>query len=424
MRAIIGLEDYLINIFWSPHMPKHSAFLCLAILAAGPARAEDIERFDSLAHDIARRAAQQAKIQSHEVFDLTTKHAGPVVFHKVELILDASKPVYEVVFFKGAEEAEVEIDAVTGKILISEPMPADLRFENPNLRPALEKSKTSLAAAIDAARKHAPGATVIRAETEMSGNSPTFLIELLKNNDFSTLRIDAEGRITPVPPLTDRNERCWTFDRDSAGKPPPGWTFGFTTPAEGKARWTVEKDPKPMSGPNVLNLDAASGPRAFNLAIADATHYGDLDLSTRLRANSGKIDQGGGLIWRCKDSDNYYICRLNPLESNFRVYHVVKEKRTQLASLDVKADSGKWYALRVKMIGDHIQCFLDGRKLLDVHDKTITAPGRVGLWTKADASSSFDNITVRKALPATSDTAPVADPGAPAKRDPDGDDDD
>jgi len=221
-----------------------------------------------------------------------------------------------------------------------------------------------------------------------------------------------------------REYRRWTFDRDPAGKPPPGWTFAHTNPAEGKARWTVEKDPGAPSAPNILTLHAASGPRAFNLAIADDTHEADVDLSVCLRANSGKEDQGGGLIWRCTDPDNYYICRINPLESNFRVYHVVKGKRTQLAGVDAKLNAGKWCVVRVKMIGDHIQCFLDGQKLLDCHDKTITAPGRVGLWTKADASSSFDNIAVRKAAPAKSDNAPVADPGAPAKRDPDGDDDD
>ncbi len=386
--------------------------------------AEDTERFDALSHDITRRAAEQSKTSARQAIDITTKQLGNVLFHKIELILDANKPVYEVVFFKDGNEAEVEIDASNGKILISEPMPNDFKNPDPNLRPALEKSKLSLAQAIEAAQQKHPGASIVRAEADASAGAPAFTIELLKDNAFSTLQVAANAEVKPAPQQTNRDERAWTFDRDPTGKPPPGWTFGYTTPAEGKARWTVEKDAKPMSGPNVLNLDAASGSHAFNLAMADGTRYDDVEFRTRLRANTGKEDQGGGLIWRCSDPNNYYICRLNPLETNFRVYHVVKGKRTQLAGVDVKAEAGKWRVIRIKMLGDHIQCFLDGQKLLDCRDKTITTPGMVGLWTKADASSSFDNIAVRKALPTKSDDVPAVAPGAPAKRDPDGDDDD
>src|SRR5262249_10493733 len=119
------------------------------------------------------------------------------------------------------------------------------------------------------------------------------------------------------------------------------------------------------------------------------------DLSVKMRANTGKEDQGGGLIWRVKDENNYYICRNNPLESNFRVYKVVNGKRTQFDSADVKTEAGQWHTMRAVMGGDRIACYLDGKKLLEAKDDTFKDAGMIGFWTKADAASSFDDLAVR-----------------------------
>jgi hypothetical protein len=107
---------------------------------------------------------------------------------------------------------------------------------------------------------------------------------------------------------------------------------------------------------------------------------------------AGQIDRGGGLIWRAKDGRNYYVARFNPLEDNYRVYKVVDGKRTQLQSADVKAPAG-WCDLRVVMLGDHIWCYLNGQLWLDVRDETFKSEGLIGLWTKADAQSVFDDLT-------------------------------
>ncbi len=114
----------------------------------------------------------------------------------------------------------------------------------------------------------------------------------------------------------------------------------------------------------------------------------------KIKANSGKEDQGGGLIWRCKDENNYYVCRINPLEGNFRVYKVVDGKRKQLESVTLDAASGKWYQVRAVMVADKIECYVDGKKHLAATDDTFPQAGMIGLWTKADASSSFDNLAV------------------------------
>jgi Prokaryotic N-terminal methylation motif len=105
-------------------------------------------------------------------------------------------------------------------------------------------------------------------------------------------------------------------------------------------------------------------------------------------------DQGGGLIWRAKDKNNYYIARYNPLEDNFRVYKVERGKRTMFKNADIPHTPG-WHTLRVTMRGTHIDCFYDGKKYLECDDTTFPDTGMIGLWSKADAQSHFDELTLR-----------------------------
>ena len=130
----------------------------------------------------------------------------------------------------------------------------------------------------------------------------------------------------------------------------------------------------------------------FNLAIADNRRFKDIDLTVKVKAVTGEEDQGGGPMWRCKDEDNYYVCRFNPLEGNFRVYYVKNGRRKQLDSASVRTDPGEWYTVGVRMERNRIACYLDGRKYLEVQDDTFTSDGMIGLWTKADAVTYFDNL--------------------------------
>jgi len=187
----------------------------------------------------------------------------------------------------------------------------------------------------------------------------------------------------------------WQFDNDPPGRVPENWRIAQTNPTESLAAWAVMADTSAPSAPNVMALTkSANYDGTFNLAIAGGTSYGDLDLTVRAKAVSGEEDQGGGPIWRCRDENNYYICRFNPLESNFRVYVVREGKRKQLDSATVKLEAGRWYTLRVTMIGDQVTCWLDGEQMLEATDDTIPGGGMIGLWTKADAVTSFDNLEV------------------------------
>ncbi|MDA1049351.1 MAG: hypothetical protein O3C40_02585 [Planctomycetota bacterium] len=188
----------------------------------------------------------------------------------------------------------------------------------------------------------------------------------------------------------------WTFEDAAVGKLPQGWSRAQTGRGEGSV-WKIQHDESAPAGPNVLAQVSDAGPNPlFNLCVLDEENYGDVDITVSLKAVAGKIDQGGGPVWRYQDANNYYVCRHNPLEDNFRIYKVIDGKRTQLASADAKAPAGTWHTIKVTMRKDKIVCSINGDKL-DARDDTITAAGKVGLWTKADAVTNFDDFHVQPA---------------------------
>ncbi|GMV98407.1 MAG: hypothetical protein HRF43_06085, partial [Phycisphaerae bacterium] len=188
----------------------------------------------------------------------------------------------------------------------------------------------------------------------------------------------------------------WRFDDAPTGGLPSGWRIAETQSAGTPATWRVVADPSAPSPPNVLAItETRNTGGTYNLAILEDTAFADLDLSVKVRAGGGKEDQGGGPIWRCRDAGNYYICRWNPLENNFRVYKVIDGRRRQLATADTDAAADAWHTIRVTMRGRHIACYLDGAKLLEADDDALASAGKVGLWTKADAASAFDDLVVQ-----------------------------
>ena len=185
----------------------------------------------------------------------------------------------------------------------------------------------------------------------------------------------------------------WDFEDATAGKLPEGWTAAKTGTGPGSV-WKVVDDATAPKGPKVLAQTSSEGPRPlYNLCVAEGTSLANVELSVAIKAVQGKIDQGGGLVWRYKDAGNYYVVRVNPREANFRLYKVVGGKRTQIASADVEPLPRKWQTIRVVHQGDHIRCWLDGQLEIDAKDATLREPGRIGLWTKADAVSHFDNLS-------------------------------
>ena len=177
----------------------------------------------------------------------------------------------------------------------------------------------------------------------------------------------------------------WNFDSDKPGEAAKGWTSAAGT-------WRVEADESAPSKANVLAMTAGDPKEPYNIVLADEVNLKDVDVAARMSAVSGKKDQGGGVVWRAKDARNYYVVRWNPLEDNLRLYKVVDGKRTQLVSVDLKADAG-WHTIRAVMQGDRIECYFDGKKQIEATDGALKDAGKVGLWTKADAVTRFDCVS-------------------------------
>jgi len=188
----------------------------------------------------------------------------------------------------------------------------------------------------------------------------------------------------------------WTFEDAKLGELPGGWKADKTGKGPG-SQWKVVTDESAPAGPQALAQTSSEGPTPlFNLCVCEESKMADVEMSVRLKAVSGKKDQGGGLMWRYKDAGNYYIARINPLEGNFRAYKVVGGKRVQLATAEVEAAAGKWHTLRIVHRGERIQCYLNDKLHLDVKDGTFKDAGHVGLWTKADAVTHFDDLNIAK----------------------------
>jgi hypothetical protein len=192
------------------------------------------------------------------------------------------------------------------------------------------------------------------------------------------------------------------FDQDEAGKSPKGFIFGLT--GQGKqGAWIVRKDPTALSAPNVLaQTDADPVSYRFPLCVYEGFTGKDVDVSVRYKPVSGKEDQAAGIVWRYQDPDNYYIVRANAVENNVVLYKVEKGRRTDLPlvgkgrTYGAKAPipSGKWGILRVVAVGNRFEVYSNGIKLFDVEDSTFPMAGKVGLWTKADSMTLFDDLTI------------------------------
>ncbi len=203
------------------------------------------------------------------------------------------------------------------------------------------------------------------------------------------------GNILPVANSLDT---LFTFDRCAVGKLPAGWSQAFTGRGTG-TRWEVVDD----DGNRVLAQLSKNNPGYhFNVVVYDEAVLKNCRLEVRFKGVAGKMDQGGGFVWRYSDKDNYYVVRANPLEDNVVLYKVVDGVRTDLPlmgkgrtyGVDVPELGNDWNTLGLKVDNDVFTVYLNGKELFKVKDSSITQPGKIGLWTKADAVTYFDDYKV------------------------------
>jgi 3-keto-disaccharide hydrolase len=179
-----------------------------------------------------------------------------------------------------------------------------------------------------------------------------------------------------------------SFDSATAGQPPTGWTA--TKTGSGDAKWTIERDDTAPSKPNVLKQ---SGVATYPVCFKNDTSvkYGFVEV--KFKALSGKEDQAGGVVWRLKDANNYYVARANALEDNVTIYHTINGRRSEKKRTSVKVAPNQWHTLRVEFQGTQFAVIYDGKKVLDWEDGTFKDAGKIGVWTKADSVTLFDDFS-------------------------------
>jgi hypothetical protein len=184
------------------------------------------------------------------------------------------------------------------------------------------------------------------------------------------------------------------FERSQVGSVPPGFSVGLAGKGPPPV-WKIVEDPTAPAGSRVAA--ETSGDRTdirFPLLILDGFEAKDVQVTVAFKPVSGRVDQAAGLAVRMKDANNYYIARANALEGNVRLYRVVRGQRAQFAGKDVRIPAGQWQTLGLAAQGDRLEVRLNGDLLFEAHDRTFEDAGRVGLWTKADSLTYFDDLRV------------------------------
>jgi hypothetical protein len=181
------------------------------------------------------------------------------------------------------------------------------------------------------------------------------------------------------------------FDAAAPGAVPQGWQCGVT--GSGTAKWSVGADPTAPSGKGVLQQ---TGSGSFPWCVKNGVALADGFVEVKFKSISGREDQAGGIVWRWKDGNNYYVARANAMENNVSLYHTSNGRRVTIKYVDAPVPRNVWHALRVEFSGSRISVHLNGKRYIEVDDTHIAGPGAVGVWTKADSVTSFDDFSYGK----------------------------
>jgi hypothetical protein len=184
-----------------------------------------------------------------------------------------------------------------------------------------------------------------------------------------------------------------SFDADAVGGPPRGWLLTMT--GKGAPKWTVERD---EGGGAVLRQ---SGKATYPLALKEGPIVRDGFVEVKFKPIAGSEDRAGGIVWRARDANNYYVVRANALEDNVVLYKTVNGVRSSLDLIGQKGGYGvktavpakRWHTLRVEFAGPRFHVVFNGKSLFTVEDATLPEAGMVGLWTKADSITVFSGFT-------------------------------
>jgi len=229
--------------------------------------------------------------------------------------------------------------------------------------------------------------------------SVILLLSCSKAKSESTKVIQKKAKQIEKNIVQLKTDTTFTFEENELEKLPVGWSQYFTGKGDSTS-WKIVDD----NHNKVLAQLSSDNPNYhFNVVVYNKFITRDVELEVKLKGVAGRKDQGGGFVWRFIDKDNYYVVRANPLEDNVVLYKVVDGDRSDLPVLgkgrtygvDVKPLGNNWNTLKLKVVGNLFTVYLNNKEIFQVEDETFTNAGKIGLWTKADAVSYFDNFKVK-----------------------------
>src|SRR5437867_1678606 len=178
------------------------------------------------------------------------------------------------------------------------------------------------------------------------------------------------------------------FDQEPVGALPAGWIAGVT--GRGTPHWAIEADP---SAPSVKHVLKQSGSGTFPWCVKKDVSVADGSVEVKFKSISGNEDAAGGVVWRWKDGNTYYVARANALENNVSLYYTENGRRNTIKYVDAPVPGNVWHSLRVEFFGKKIRVILDGKQYIETDDDHIVGSGAVGVWTKADSVTLFDDLS-------------------------------
>lgn len=210
------------------------------------------------------------------------------------------------------------------------------------------------------------------------------------------LYVACDGDLLFPLELNDMSDNRASFENDQIGATPEGWTATLT--GKGDSKWTVETD---ETAPSKLKVLKQAGRATYPVLLKNDTNIKNGFIEIKFKAIGGSQDRAAGVVWRAKDANNYYVVRANALEDNFVLYKTVNGVRSALdivgrkggygVAVPVPADT--WHSLRIDFNGSRFSASFNGKRFFEVEDSTFADAGKVGLWTKADSVTLFDQIT-------------------------------
>lgn len=134
----------------------------------------------------------------------------------------------------------------------------------------------------------------------------------------------------------------------------------------------------------------------FPYAVAkDVNDFQNGDIRLRFKLVGGQLDQCAGILFNLKSNGDYLAVRFNGKEDNVVLwtFNQGKRKFVKKGSENVPLAMNTWHTLQISVHGTELKAALDDKHLLDY---TLAEPvtGRIGVWSKTDSVSYFDDYTV------------------------------